>query len=204
MNQRMTRQQSKDVTRERILEASRALFLQKGVAGATIEQITAEAGYTRGAFYSNFEGKESVLLELLRRNTESVTLGAANIAASGGTPTEMRAALLEYYRTLFYQGDAFILWAEARILAFRDESFRTHFNGLLKDALTHIVNILKQFAGGANIQLAVRPSYIAFGLAALFEGIQANRISNPEHISDEMVEAVMAYFLSSALLGKPS
>lgn len=204
MKQRMTRQQSKDETRERLLEAARKLFLQKGLAGATIEEITSEAGYTRGAFYSNFEGKESVLLELLLRNTRQMTIGAAQIASSGTTSMEMRTALLKYYRTLFYQNDAFILWAEARILAFRDEQFRAAFNELIKDALSHIVDILNKFAEATGLKLEVPPSYIAFGLAALFEGIQANKISNPQHISDEMVETVMAYFLSSALLGKPA
>lgn len=96
MKQRMTRQQSKDETRERLLEAARKLFLQKGLAGATIEEITAAAGYARGAFYSNFEGKESALLELLLRNTRQMTMGAVQIASSGTTPMDMRTPLLKY------------------------------------------------------------------------------------------------------------
>jgi AcrR family transcriptional regulator len=201
---RLTRQQSKDATRERLLEAAHVLFLEKGISGATIEQITADAGYTRGAFYSNFDGKEAVLLELLMRNTKQITLEASDIAKVGGDPLHMRMAIINYYRKLFYQNDAFILWAEARILAFRDKKFREDFNKLIKDALVHIVEILNKFTERANVRLAVPTAYIAFGLASLFEGIQANKISSPEHITDEMVEGVMAYFLSSALFGQQS
>lgn len=201
---RLTRQQSKDATRERLLEAAHTLFLQKGVGAATIEQITADAGYTRGAFYSNFEGKEAVLLELLMRNTKQMTLEANDIASVGGDSQHMRMAILNYYRKLFYQNDAFILWAEARILAFRDEKFRADFNLLIKDGLAHIVGILNNFADRADVTLPAPAPYIAFGLAALFEGVQANKISNPEHITDEMVEDVMVHFLSSALFGLQS
>jgi AcrR family transcriptional regulator len=201
---RLTRQQSKDATRERLLASAHALFLQNGIAGATIEQITADAGYTRGAFYSNFDSKEAVLLELLLRNTKEMTLEASDIASIKGDSQLMRMAILNYYQKLFYKNDAFILWAEARILAFRDEKFRADFNLLIKDALAYIVDILNKFADGAEVTLPAPAPYIAFGLAALFEGIQANKISNPQHITDDMVEAVMAHFLSSALFNRQS
>ena len=68
---RMTRQESQEQTRERLLLAAQVIFLREGYGGAKIEDITAEAGFTRGAFYSNFERKDVVLMELLRRDEKS-------------------------------------------------------------------------------------------------------------------------------------
>lgn len=52
-------------TRQRLLDAAFAVFVRHGFAGATIEMITDEAGFTRGAFYSNFTSKDELFIELL-------------------------------------------------------------------------------------------------------------------------------------------
>ncbi|MFE3760788.1 TetR/AcrR family transcriptional regulator [Streptomyces sp. NPDC059104] len=51
-------------TRARILSAASELFLSAGYARTSIEDICTAAGYTRGAFYSNFATKEDLLLAL--------------------------------------------------------------------------------------------------------------------------------------------
>src|SRR5450759_3463236 len=57
-------------TRERVLDAARDLFAERGVLGSSIEDICHAANFTRGAFYSNFPDKLSVVRELLERDNE--------------------------------------------------------------------------------------------------------------------------------------
>ena len=57
----------RDVTRERVLDAARDVFAERGVIGATVEEICDRAGFTRGAFYSNFGDKADVLEALIDR-----------------------------------------------------------------------------------------------------------------------------------------
>lgn len=57
----------REATRERVLDAARNEFAERGVFGATVEDICARAGFTRGAFYSNFTDKDDVLLALIAR-----------------------------------------------------------------------------------------------------------------------------------------
>ena len=64
---RLTREQSKDQTRLRLLDAAQAIFMKKGFVAASVEDIAEAAGYTRGAFYSNFRSKPELFLELLRK-----------------------------------------------------------------------------------------------------------------------------------------
>jgi AcrR family transcriptional regulator len=52
-------------TRQRIIEAARAVFYQQGYYGATVDQIVAEAGASRPTFYLHFRDKEQVLAELM-------------------------------------------------------------------------------------------------------------------------------------------
>jgi AcrR family transcriptional regulator len=57
-------------TRERVLDAARDVFAERGVFGGTVEDICARAGFTRGAFYSNFADKDEVLRALMVREHE--------------------------------------------------------------------------------------------------------------------------------------
>lgn len=55
-------------TRERLLDAAREAFAAHGYGGASVEAIAEAAGYTKGAFYSNFDSKEALFIALLRRH----------------------------------------------------------------------------------------------------------------------------------------
>src|SRR3984957_17845670 len=64
---RLNREQSRANTRDRLLAAARSVFAQRGFHGASVEEIAAEAGYSTGALYSNFGGKEDLFLDLMER-----------------------------------------------------------------------------------------------------------------------------------------
>lgn len=57
----------REATRQRVLDAAREVFAERGVIGGTVEDICERAGFTRGAFYSNFADKEDVLQALIAR-----------------------------------------------------------------------------------------------------------------------------------------
>ena len=62
---RLSRDESRAETRQRLLDAARETFAQKGFHGASVEEIAERAGFSRGAFYSNFEDKDELFLALL-------------------------------------------------------------------------------------------------------------------------------------------
>ncbi|MFT3876529.1 MAG: TetR/AcrR family transcriptional regulator [Propioniciclava sp.] len=66
-------------TRERLVEAAVTVFAEKGVGGASVEEICEVAGFTRGAFYSNFEHKDA-LCEAVLETLHADTLLAMNEA----------------------------------------------------------------------------------------------------------------------------
>jgi AcrR family transcriptional regulator len=69
---RLTREESRDLTRQRLLDAGAVIIAKKGLNGASVEDIAAHAGYTRGAFHSNFRSKAELFIELLKRNHQDV------------------------------------------------------------------------------------------------------------------------------------
>lgn len=69
-------------TQDRLVAAAMVLFAERGIGASTVEQICERAGYTRGAFYSNFESKDELLCHLLARRHEMYTQGLAEASAA--------------------------------------------------------------------------------------------------------------------------
>lgn len=67
---RLSRAEQQGQTKQRLLDAAATLFRERGVNGASVEQIAEHAGYSRGAFYSNFADKQALVAALLMQRTE--------------------------------------------------------------------------------------------------------------------------------------
>ena len=65
MSTRITRQESQANTRRRLIEAAKAAFRKHGFHRASADSVAADAGFTRGALYANFDGKEGLFLAVL-------------------------------------------------------------------------------------------------------------------------------------------
>jgi AcrR family transcriptional regulator len=65
--EKLTPERRRQLTRDALVEAAGEVFAKKGVNGASMEEIAAEAGFSRGAIYSNFKSKEDLLLAVIDR-----------------------------------------------------------------------------------------------------------------------------------------
>jgi AcrR family transcriptional regulator len=70
-DQHTKRQEKREQTRVALLDAAERLWAERGIYGASLDDIAASAGLTKGAVYSNFTGKTDLLLALLDRYTEA-------------------------------------------------------------------------------------------------------------------------------------
>ncbi|OGT58776.1 MAG: hypothetical protein A3E01_03790 [Gammaproteobacteria bacterium RIFCSPHIGHO2_12_FULL_63_22] len=66
---RLTREQSRAVTRAKLMESAREVVAREGYESASVDRIAEEAGFSKGAFYSNFNSKEEIILELLEAHS---------------------------------------------------------------------------------------------------------------------------------------
>lgn len=58
-------------TRLRLMDAAVSAFAERGIIGASVEEICESAGFTRGAFYSNFSDKDELVVALLRTEIDN-------------------------------------------------------------------------------------------------------------------------------------
>ncbi|MDO8107074.1 helix-turn-helix domain-containing protein [Isoptericola sp. b441] len=136
-------------TRERLMDAAFEVFGEQGLAATSVEQIAERAGFTRGAFYSNFSSKEELLLALMARDKDqwltSLSERVGRLFPTGGsavTEDEIGAAVAGLIAGPFEHRQWLLVQNEFRLLALRDpelaRAYAAHRAGL-EDSLVHIV-----------------------------------------------------------------
>jgi AcrR family transcriptional regulator len=124
---RLTRSERRAQTRAALLEAAWTVFLRRGYAGSTIEEIVGEAGLTRGAFYYNFRSIGELFVELLHERVYSLyrEMGERRLTQST-YPLSLRDAATELAEMQARPESRrlFRLWLELLAEAGRDEKMR--------------------------------------------------------------------------------
>lgn len=127
MTARLTRAERREQTRRALLDAAARVFVDRGFAGSSVEAIAAEAGYTRGAFYSNFASKEELFVALLQERVYSAYRHMAERRIED--PEHMPSGRETGEELARIIGDPegrwlFRLWLELLAHAGRDEQFK--------------------------------------------------------------------------------
>jgi AcrR family transcriptional regulator len=123
IRQRLTRQQSKLETRTRLLESAAQLFAGGGYEGASVDLIAESAGYSKGAFYSNFESKEAIFLELLDIHKRREIAGLAALVSKEVPASELLSLIRNADAGGSSEFDFGLLSAEFQLQACRDKTF---------------------------------------------------------------------------------
>lgn len=133
---------SRENTRARLMDAAMEVFAEVGMDGASVEAVCERAGFTRGAFYSNFESKDELFLELAARvadvRVQSVKQRVAELAEAGAFsahPTNVPTILEQVLDLGADDRMGVLLMAEIRIHALRDRDVAKAF--LAQDAEMH-------------------------------------------------------------------
>jgi AcrR family transcriptional regulator len=70
--QRLTRRESQQATRDRLIQAAEKAFIRSGFDASPVERIAEEAGFSRGAFYSNFRSKDELFIAVLDKKRREI------------------------------------------------------------------------------------------------------------------------------------
>jgi len=81
----MTREERRVRTREELVDAADRLFTGNGFHTTTVDAIAADAGYTKGAVYSNFASKEDLFFAVYERRVDAAVRTSERLLADLGT-----------------------------------------------------------------------------------------------------------------------
>ena len=166
---RLTRAEQQALTRERLLAAAERALASHGYGGASIDLITAEAGYSKGAIYSNFESKEAVFLELLRVYMERDMAELGRIVSLA--PQQLSAALNAWLETMHCDSDCPLLVTELQLHARRNPAFAERYYALQDQQTRALARILERFFEAQSVPLPMDPRDLAGCMTALAHGL---------------------------------
>ena len=130
MPTRLSRAEQVERNRERVLDAAREVFLERGYAGATLEAIAEAAGFSKGVVYSQFAGKPDLFLALLERRIDQRAAENAALAAGHAGADGLRALMRTNARHSVEGRDWARLLIEFRVLAARDAELNRRYAAL--------------------------------------------------------------------------
>ncbi|MBV8210388.1 MAG: TetR/AcrR family transcriptional regulator [Burkholderiaceae bacterium] len=199
VSKRLSREDSRGRTAQRLLDGAERLIAKKGFEATSIKDVTEAAGYSRGAFYSNFRSKSELFLELLRRDQERAS-ARLEAAVDDSLPlVQLGARMREVYAALYLEGASFLTWTEARMLAARDAKFRDKLDQLIAEKRDQAVTLLEYFYKRAGRRPAGPLEPLAMGFISLMEGVRLIGVSCPDEMPPPVAQTVLRLFSSAVM-----
>jgi AcrR family transcriptional regulator len=200
----LTRKERQEQTREQVIAAASRVFARRGYHRATVDEIAAEAGFTIGALYSNFSGKEELFLAIADREVgerieefKAVADATTRGKGPGEEAAEQFRAFLERdpdWPLLFYE-----FWSlSGRNAEIQDElrKRRETVRDALADLLRHVADVL-------GFELRFPAPVLANAIGASLNGLAFERAADPEAIPDDVFAEFIAAVLGCAISAPP-
>jgi AcrR family transcriptional regulator len=163
-------------TRMRLLDAAAEVFAEVGLEGASVEAICERAGFTRGAFYSNFESKDELFLELAgrvaRARVDGVRERVAQLERGGQLHDVASDALSLVQQVLDVSGDdrlAILLMSEIRIHALRDPQLGAAYLAQDAQMRASVAQIISDIAQAKTLRFRVPADEVARLMLTVWE-----------------------------------
>lgn len=192
-------------TRERLLDAAYETFAQVGVAQSSIEAICEAAGFTRGAFYSNFADKDDLIEAMLARESERVLAAIATVSraelpgltAEGVDESDLQRIIERFLRARLIGRDHYLLHTELTLDAARDPAGHEMFrrNSARQTELT--TQALVQVLAQVGLEPTVAPADFTEVLYGIIERSIARAALERNADTDAMARRVLPVVVSA-------
>jgi AcrR family transcriptional regulator len=187
----------KALTRARLLQAAARVYARRGFGGATLDEVAAEAGFTKGAVYAHFGSKENLLLALMEEHlARQVAEQVALFDRERITWERPLAGSIRWMERLEQDPDPFRLFVELWIYAQRDERLRTR----LADGVGALRATFASFAAASAADADVEPSpnaseQFANVMLGLGLGLPMLKLIDPHAVPDSLLGAVLSVLI---------
>ncbi|MDS0139988.1 MULTISPECIES: TetR/AcrR family transcriptional regulator [unclassified Amycolatopsis] len=173
----MTRRRAE--TRRRVIEAAYDVFTELGIRDAPVELICDRAGFTRGAFYSNFASKEELFLAVyevqMQERTERLRAAVAEAAATADPAAPdvvtrvLQDASVLFTESLTADETWYLLNVEFRAQALRRPDLRAPTAAAERRFHDALAEILLDLLGRLGLRLTVEPHNAVVTMVRLYE-----------------------------------
>jgi AcrR family transcriptional regulator len=172
---------TRDDTRDKLFEAAARVFEEQGIGGASIEAIAAAAGFTRGAFYSNFKSKDELIIAMIEDHVAQSIRRNLDLLAKHKNLADFIDALKTMDRGRHDPlGRSPLLHMEMILFVARAEKRRPELAKRLRARRKLITDIVETASNNSGNNGALNPTWTGAILLALEDGFRLHRLIDPE------------------------
>jgi AcrR family transcriptional regulator len=172
---------TRDDTREKLFEAAARVFEEQGIGGASIEAIAAAAGFSRGAFYSNFTSKDELIIAMLEDHVAQSIRRNLDLLARHKNIDDFIAALKNMDRSQQDPlGRSPLLHMEMILFVARAEKRRPELAKRLRARRKLTADIVEATSKNSGSNRALNPTWTGAIVLALEDGFRLHRLIDPE------------------------
>jgi AcrR family transcriptional regulator len=166
--------------------AARRVFARRGYHDASVEEVAEEAGFSKGAVYSNFTSKEDLFVTLLeQRCRRSLVELEAALDQERLTPARLRRLGDALSGQMQQDGQWTLLFVEFWAHSVRDPRLRPRFAAIWQQARVGLAGLIARHAQQAGVALAVPPAQLASAAMALTNGMGLQLLVDPDRVALE-------------------
>lgn len=196
---RLTRGQSRAHTRERLLAAARSAFARSGFHGASVEEIASEAGFSTGALYSNFDGKEDLFLALMETEIEDHARELTEaVRAQASIADRATGGARQWMSMIDREPELLLLLMEFWAYGVRDPEVRPKVAARFAQMREVLTKLIADGVREFDLELAIPAEQLAVAIDALADGIARQKLADPDAVPDELMGTVLALLFSAA------
>src|ERR1700738_3110011 len=172
---------TRDDTCEKLFEAAARVFEEQGIGGASIEAIASAAGFSRGAFYSNFKSKDELIIAMLEDHVEQSIRRNLDLLARHKNLADFIDALRNMDRSRQDPlGRSPLLHMEMILFVARAEKRRPELAKRLRARRKLVADIVETTLQNSGRNPALNPTWTAAIVLALEDGFRLHRLIDPE------------------------
>jgi AcrR family transcriptional regulator len=188
------RDERKRRTRADLLETARRVFEERGFHDASLEEIAEAAGYSKGAIYSNFAGKDELFLAVLGQHIDRRARAVVDVALDGA---DFAASVRAVARSGVEFGEREPAWTPLLVEFWTHVSQRPRLReqvlALYERQLDAFTDVIEELARRHGKSFRIAPRDVVRGTAALGRGLALERLVAPErslaHVYEELFVA---------------
>jgi AcrR family transcriptional regulator len=178
------------------VRAARAVFLERGFHDASLEEISARAGYSTGAVYSNFASKDDLFLAVLGdRSDARVRDFREHVLASDTFEDGIRAAGRLSWQAARETPEWIPVLTEFWIHAAGRDGIRGAASASHHDAMDEIGELIEQLGERHGVEYAIPARDVARGSSALVRGMELERLLDPRADEAGLFEEMWMAFI---------
>ncbi len=184
-------------TRARLLEAAAQVYARQGFAGATLDEVAAEAGFTKGAVYGHFGSKENLLVALVEEYLAGqVTEQLALFDRDRATWERPLAGSERWMDRLAERPQRFRLFVELWTYSQRDERLRARLAGGLATLRATLARFAADSSADAGFDApAGVPEQFANVMLGLGLGLSMLKLTEPDVVSSELLGTTLSVLI---------